>query len=113
MRLRTCLLASALLAAALSAAPAFAADGPRAAIGDEHRLSPAEVQKILDQATARRDLAGDPEPRRIEGELGVAIGTGGYREAFGTAVVPLGQDGTAIISFDTVDSNRGRLRRHR
>ena len=108
MRLGTCLLVAALLPA-----PAFAADVPRAAIGDEHRLSPVEVQKILDQAAARRELAGDPEPRRIEGELGVAIGTGGYREAFGTAVIPLGQDGTAIISFDSVDSNRGRLQRHR
>lgn len=108
MRLGTCLLAAFLLSA-----PAVAADVPRSAIGDEHRLSPAEVQKILDQAAARRELAVDPEPRRIEGELGVAIGTGGYREAFGTAVVPLGQDGTAIISFDTVDSNRGRVRRHR
>ena len=108
MRWGTCLLAAALLSA-----PAFAADVPRAALGDEHRLSPAEVQKILDEAAARREIVGDPEPRRIEGELGVAIGTGGYREAFGTAVVPLGQDGTAIFSFDTVDSNRGRVRRHR
>ena len=89
----------------------LAADAPRAAIGDEHRLSPVEIQKILDEAAARRALAGDPEPRRVEGELGVAIGTGGYREVFGTAVVPLGQTGTAILQFDTVESNRGRRRR--
>ena len=100
-----------LLAAALLSAPALAADAPRVALGDEHRLSPGDVQKILDDAAARREAAGTPEPRRIEGELGVAIGTGGYREVFGTAVVPLGQTGTAILSFDTVDSNRGRRRR--
>ena len=108
MRLGTCLIAAVLLSA-----PAFAADVPRAAIGDEHRLSPAEVQKVLDEAAARRETLSDPEPRRIEGEFGVAIGTDGYREAFGTAVVPLGQNGTAIISFDNVESNRGRVRRHR
>ena len=45
--------------------------------------------------------------------MGVSIGTGGYREVFGTAVVPLGQTGTAILSFDTVDSNRGRVRQRR
>ena len=108
MRLGNCLLAAVLLSA-----PALAADPPRPAIADAHRLSPADVQKILDAAAARRETVGDPEPRRIEGEMGVAIGTGGYREAFGTAVVPLGKDGTAIISFDTVDSNRGRILRHR
>ena len=100
-----------LIAAMALPAPMLAADAPRAAIGDEHRLSPVEIQKILDEAAARRALAGDPEPRRVEGELGVAIGTGGYREVFGTAVVPLGQTGTAILQFDTVDSNRGRRRR--
>jgi len=104
--------------AATSPVTAYAAD--RAPIADEHRLSEAEVQKILDAAAAKRDAptlpaqklpqAKDPA-RPIHGEMGVAIGTGGYREAFGTAVVPLGQDGVAIVSFDTVESNRGKRRR--
>ncbi|MEO7814901.1 MAG: hypothetical protein ABIR87_05595 [Sphingomicrobium sp.] len=101
-----------LLSAALTA-PALAADPPPAPIADVHRLSAAEVQQILDSAEARRAAPDAPPARRIEGELGVAIGTGGYREVFGTAVVPLGQDGTAILTFDTLDSNRGRVRRHR
>ncbi len=110
------------VAAALLSTRAIAADPPRAPIADEHRLSDAEVRKILDSAALKRDktpaaapLAQAPKApaRPIEGEAGVAIGTGGYREAFGTAVVPLGQDGTAIISFDSVESNRGRARRRR
>ena len=34
---------------------------------------------------------------------GSELGTGGYRSAFGTAFVPLGDEGLAIISFDTTD----------
>ena len=82
----------------------------------------AASQKVLDAAALKHQaqpatapVAEDlkPPPRPIEGEMGVAIGTGGYREAFGTAVVPLGQDGVAIVSFDTVESNRGRSHRRR
>jgi len=75
---------------------------------------------VLDGAALRRgeqllltpQVEVDEDPAgQIEGELGVAIGTGGYREEFGTAVVPLGKDGTAILSFDHVESHRGRWRR--
>ena len=31
------------------------------------------------------------------------MGTGGYRSAYGTAIVPLENDGFAIISLDTSD----------
>jgi len=108
------------IAVMLSPAAALAAGAPPGPIPDEHRLSAAEVQKVLDGVALKRqseaapallpELA-EPPARPIEGELGVAIGTGGYREAFGTAVVPLGQDGVAIVSFDQVESNRGRRRR--
>lgn len=100
-----------LLAIAGFATPALAGDPPYPPITDAHRLSEAEVAAILDQAEARRQAISAPLPRQIEGEIGVGIGTGGYREAFGTAVIPLGQSGTAIISFDSVESNRGVRRR--
>ena len=109
-----------LIAAALLSAPALAGDAPRAAIADQHRLSEAEVQKVLDAAALKREAKGatapqaeaiPPPPRPIEGEVGVSIGTGGYREVFGTAVVQVGKDGVAIISFDTVESKRGHKRR--
>lgn len=100
-----------LIAAALTAAPGLAADRP--AMADVHRLSPAEVKAILDTAAARRDTAPPPEGRQIEGVIGIGIGTGGTREAFGTAVVPLGRDATAILSVDTASSDRGQVRRHR
>ena len=47
------------------------------------------------------------EPRSpIEGEVGVSIGSGGYRELFGTAVVPVGAEGVAIISIGSAESRR-------
>ena len=110
------------IAAALLSAPTFAAEAPRAAIADQHRLSEAEVQKVLDKAALKREAKGatapqaeaiPPPPRPIEGEVGVSIGTGGYREVFGTAVVPVGADGVAIISIDSAESNWGRSRRRR
>ena len=102
------------VAAMLLPVPALAAD--------ERRLSPAEVEQVLEKAAQKRDAPTVSDPaavlekrpaRPVEGEMGVAIGTGGYREVFGTAVVPLGEQGTAVISFDSSQSNRGGWRRRR
>jgi hypothetical protein len=95
---------------------------PSAAIAsDERRLSPEEVQQVLDKAAQKREaptlavaapLTEEKAlPRPIEGEIGVGIGTGGYREVFGTAAVPLGEDRVAIISFDNVQSHQNYRRR--
>ncbi len=89
--------------------------GPALA-ADERRLSAAEVERILEAAAQKREapVAKAPAPARpIEGEVGVSIGSGGYREVFGTAVVPVGADGVAIISIDSAESNRGHSRRRR
>ena len=84
-----------------------------APFADERRLSPAEVERILEEA-ARKRVAADKTPARaIEGEVGVTIGTGGTREVFGTAVVPVGAEGVAIISIDSAESNRHRSRKRR
>ena len=92
----------------LVAGPALAAD--------ERRLSAAEVERILDKAAQKREVpaanAVTPGPTRpIEGEVGVSIGSGGTREIFGTAVVPVGADGVAIISIDVGESRRDTKRR--
>lgn len=86
----------------------FAAPAP---IADERRLSPAEVERILEEAAKKRVAADKPPGRVIEGEVGVSVGTGGYREIFGTAVVPVGKDGTAIISIGGEEGDRRKRRR--
>lgn len=84
---------------------------------DERRLTPEQVEAILAEAAKKRAAAErqvppeiaaieDPEllpPPQVHGEAGFTIGTGGYREVFGTGIYPLGQDGVAIISLDFVD----------
>lgn len=109
-------MASWILASALwLPAPTLAADAA-GTLAAEHRLSEDEVKRILDAAAAKRNTpqpieeeidADRPRPQ-IHGEVGFGIGTGGYRSAFGTAFVPLGNEGLAIISFDSTDfgSNR-------
>ena len=112
-----------LLLPAVSAAQEVSA--PTAA-GSERRLTPEQVEAILDEAAAKRatstrqapaeaaaieDVELTPAPQ-VHGEVGVSIGTGGYHEVFGTAIYPLGQDGLAIISLDFVDWGQRRYPEH-
>mgnify|MGYP003577538441 CR=1 FL=1 len=86
----------------------------------EHRLSPEQIEAVLAEAAKKREAAGlrldpdvaEPEPRRqVHGEVGFAVGTGGYREVFGTGIYPMGDDGVAVISLDFVDLGKRRDRR--
>ena len=84
-----------------------------------HRLSPdaaaaavaggAERNRAAEALALDRDsLDGDAPARRVHGEVGFGLGTGGGREAFGTVVAPLGETGTAAFSYDYArDAGRG------
>jgi len=76
--------------------------------GAVHRLSPEQREAAIEAGAARSTLGidgGNGPDRQIHGEMGVAIGTGGYRAAYGTAVVPLGDTGVAAVSVETDRSN--------
>ena len=102
-----------LAAALLPSSIANAAPDQAVPPWSEIRLSEVEKEKILEAAAASRreqpirqddEAATDGEAARpIHGEVGFAIGTGGYRSAYGTAVVPLEGDGVAIISLGSTD----------
>ena len=99
---------SPILLAALLAAPGFAATPP----AGEHRLTPAQIQQVLDDAAAQREASDRliralPTPE-VHGELGVEIGTGGYRSAYGSAVLGIGRRGSAMVSFDSTRFNSRR-----
>ena len=105
----------------LMAAPAMAQAGePAPSPLSERRLSPEQIEAVLAEAAKKREAAEvglnsdgieqAPKPQ-VHGEVGVAVGTGGYREAFGTAIYPLGDDGIAAISLDFVDWGERRFRR--
>jgi hypothetical protein len=91
---------------------------PGMAEGVVHRLSPEARAAAIDQASrqperdtrasvlrpervegrAPEDAARD---RRVHGEVGFSVGTGGMRSVFGSTVMPLGDTGTAAFSFST------------
>ncbi len=115
MRIASCMIAaSALLSPAAASAQA---QTPPASTTDERRLTPEQIEAVLAEAAAKRHAAENPVPagepvvddadlppiRDIHGELGVSIGSGGYREMYGTGIYPLGDDGVAAISLDFVD----------
>ena len=102
-----------LAATLLSPSLAYAAPDSAAPISSEIRLSEAEKERILEAADASsRELpvqqveeanAADAPGRQIHGEVGFEVGTGGYRSAYGTAIVPLDGDGVAVISLGSTD----------
>jgi hypothetical protein len=89
---------------------------PANGMSSEHRLSPAEIETVLNDAARKRESAEPSDerlPPPIQGEIGFSIGTGGFRSAYGTAVVPLPGDGVAILSLGTDRFDFDREARHR
>ena len=79
-------------------APVAAAPAP------VQRLSDAEVARVLDEAARKREAAeaAAPEPKRlVHGEVGVEVGSGGYRSVYGSAFVPIGEEGGAVVSVSS------------
>ncbi len=97
--------------------------GTAATAEEVYRLSPAQRDAAIAAGAQRTDTdtpallpapgladlngrslydEGDPAKpdRKIHGEMGMFVGTGGTRGIFGTAVVPLGENATAILSFN-------------
>jgi len=96
---------------ALPRAALAAQDQPPSPMASERRLSPDEIAAVLDDAARKREQvpsADENLPPAIHGEIGFSIGTGGYRSAYGTAVVPLPGEGVAILSFGTDRLGSGR-----
>ena len=113
------LIAAIALAAAQSASDA-------APVASEHRLTPDQIEAVLADVAAKREaaekravtIAQIPDleplpPPQIHGEFGIGMGTGGYREIFGTAFVPMGPDMGAAVSFDFIDLGNRSYRGHR
>lgn len=91
---------------------------PTMAFADTISLTPEQAEAAKEAGATRnaQDAALGLEPgrdRAIHGEMGVAIGTGGYRSMYGTAIVPLGDSATLGLSFEREQYNDryGRNRR--
>lgn len=63
-----------------------------------------QIERWLSDSPAAREqhddvlagLVGEPE-RKIHGEVGVAVGTGGYRSGYISTVMPIGETGTLAL----------------
>ena len=66
-----------------------------------------EARAAALNAAANRDesLPLNGDPRKIHGEIGMEIGTGGHRALYGTTIVPIGETGSAAFSFLTSQAN--------
>jgi len=53
------------------------------------------------------DRQEDRPPRQIHGQVGVAVGTGGYRSAYVQSDIPVGRDGNLSIFVQETQGGRG------
>jgi hypothetical protein len=83
------------------ASPCLAQGADIAPSSDIVTLTPEQREAALEAGAARAaaDPSGGAADRRVHGEMGVEVGTGGARAIYGTAVVPIGQNGVAAFSY--------------
>lgn len=95
-------------------APAMAApDEPIASARkvDSADATDAQIRQYLDDASTAPPTVAGPAPispvsdGQPHGEVGVGIGTGGYRHAHASTVVPVGEVGTAAIAVSDTRFN--------
>jgi hypothetical protein len=89
---------------------------PAAALADTVTLTAEQAEAAKEAGAARNarnaQLGLEPgQDKAIHGEMGVAIGTGGYRSMYGTAIVPLGDNATLGLSFANEQYRAGPYRR--
>jgi hypothetical protein len=68
----------------------------------------AQIERWIESSPAAAEEADAPldqaaEPRKIHGEVGVAVGTGGYRSGYVVTHIPVGESGSATIAFGKTD----------
>jgi hypothetical protein len=68
-------------------------------------LAAAGTEEKVDMALAQATAGGD---RQIHGSVGMMIGTAGSRGVYGTAQIPLGENGEAAIAFENTRFGRPR-----
>lgn len=101
------------LLAVLALTPTFATAETVTRWTPERIEAAKEAAAVRNMNTDTNVVNGTPTDRRVHGEMGVAIGTGGYRSIYGTAIAPLGNDGVFAFSFENTQSDQGRYYRRR
>jgi hypothetical protein len=89
---------------------------PPAGASEIIRLTPEQSDQAI-EAGAARNAGRDAEPPelrggrpQIHGEVGMMVGSGGARGVYGTAGMPIGDDGFAAFSYENVRYGRRQWR---
>jgi hypothetical protein len=53
---------------------------------------------VASDGRAPQPGSNGPAPRTIHGEVGASVGTGGYRNVYGVADIPVGQTGDLVVA---------------
>lgn len=85
---------------------------PEAPAGKLVSLTPAQVEAAKEAAAERNMKAaalgidtGAMPDRSPHGEVGISVGTGGYRSIYGSTVMPLGKNGVLAMSFENTQND--------
>ena len=110
-QIRSTILCSIFCAGTMSGA-ALAQATPASDLSQVRRLSPEEKERILQNSDGSdtdaflNSALGGGSSTKIDGEVGVMIGSGAARSIFGTTRIPLGESGSAIISIEKSEFGR-------
>lgn len=72
----------------------------------------AQIDRWIAEAPQPVDGPTVEPQRRIHGEVGVAIGTGGYRSGHLVSVLPLGETGSLTLAISQTRNGRGHYYDH-
>lgn len=92
-------------AAEAQTAPAVTAPAPRVLTTDEQIAAFLATSPALESRDGLVGLGrGDPEAKRqIHGSAGVTVGTGGYRSAYVSTLIPIGETSTLGLAYSQTD----------
>ena len=101
-----------LILASLIAAAAVPATAVPVSASEIIQLTPEQSDRAIEAGAARNAAQATelPELRntrpQIHGEVGMMVGTGGMRGVYGTAAMPIGDNGFAAFSYENVRYGR-------
>ena len=92
-------------AADAQAAPVVATPAPRALTTQEQIAAFLETSPVVERGEGFSGLApADPDARRqVHGSAGVSVGTGGYRSAYVSTLIPIGETATLGLAYSQTD----------
>lgn len=102
-------------AAEAQAAPVVATPAPRALTTQEQIAAFLETSPAIERGEGLGGLApadaDSDTKRKIHGSAGVSVGTGGYRSAYVSTLIPIGETSTLGLAYSTTDFGKNAVYR--